>query len=359
MPYLFLAVLFVSLAQVVAADDVVLYSKLDSISYSEPTSIYSLLHEFSGDLEEGDTAVTYNKVELGIKYKYFSLAFIQRYDYFASFSPDLAAAYYQASHNIKPDSEHIYDTYVRANHIRSAGLTFGVELQPVKNLTVWSNLSLLRADQMIDGVMRGDLSLRSENEYQGLVRYDAFSYRDMILEAPVDDPGGDGYALDIGFAWQITDSWYVQLEAIDAYSKIQWEGVLDSHLTATSATINYDADGRLHTSPAISGTRLLVDTEQILPVKYAGEIRYQGNSKNLFFIEAMHISSYITLPSLGYGYRFYENHSLSLLWNTKTEALGLRYKNQWLKIEAAVDDLNGRKAHAWQLSLEFRVPLQI
>jgi hypothetical protein len=359
MPYLSLVVLLASLAQVVAADDVVLYSRLDSISYSEPTSIYSLLHEFSGDLEDGDTAVTYNKVELGIQYKFFSVALLQRYDYFAAFSPDLATAYYQSGHNIKPDSEYVYDTYVRASHIRSAGLKFGVELQPVKNLTFWSGLSFLRADQMIDGVMRGDLSLRSENEYQGLVHYDAFSYRDMILEEPVPDPKGDGYALDIGFAWKISDRWYAQLEVIDAYSRIQWEGVLESHLNATSATINYDADGRLRTSPALSGTRFLVDTEQILPVKYAAEIHYQFDRKNLFFIEAMHISSYITLPTLGYGYRFYEDHSLSVLWSTKTQAAGVRYKNQWLTIEAAVDDLNGRKAHAWQLSLEFRVPLQI
>lgn len=335
------------------------YTSLDSYTFSEPTSINSFLHDFNGDIQDGEYAFTKNKFEIGVRKSYYSLALVSRYDYFVEFNNELARAYHDASHDIVPSEGDSIDVYIKSSHLRAYGLKYGLHWQPAEGLTLLASISGLSADQMVDGKANGAVGYLGKDEYRGAVHFNLYSYRDLLLDAPVPSPKGLGYSIDFGLNWQINSQWYLQMRVEDAYSRIKWQDILYSNLLATSATVYFDQAGRLHTNPAVSGLQVLKDMTQSMPVQYGGQLHYNLNDRHGIYIDALHISSYLTMPVYGYSYRLSQDKELRWSWNGKSKALGMQYQNKGFRANLATDNLSGRKAHSWNFSLSWEVPTSL
>lgn len=339
------------------SDHLHFYSTFDSHTFSESTSIESLLHDFRGDIRSGDHAFTFNRAEAGIQYDWLRVGYAQRYDYFLKFSEDVARLYHASVHDETLPPGKINQIALEANHVRAQGPTFGIEVQPLHNLQVALKISSFNADRMVDGKASGQVALLEEDEYSGAVHFLLNSSEDLLLEMPVPDPQGKGYAADVRLDWQITPAWQATLEVLDAYSRIDWEGVLYSDLTANTATVHFDQNGRLHTTPVLSGYQYLIDTEQTLPVKYRGQVQYQFSGQHAVFVEEWYVPEYVNQTTLGYLYLLAEGSHMGGYWNTATRAVGVMAEWRWLSLRAGTDNLDGREARAWDLALGVRVPL--
>lgn len=332
------------------------YSSISSFTFSETTSIDSLLHDFRGDIRSGERASTFNRIDAGVRYGWLSLGVHQRYDYFLRFSNDVARAYHASVHGEVLPQGQSNDVFIRANHIRARGTTLGIHLEPVPQLQVALKLARLSADTMVDGTARGELALTNQNRYDGAVDFLVNSSEDLLLEMPVPDPAGSGYAADVAIDWAITGRWQIGLQVLDVYSRIEWEDILYSDLHANTATVSYDADGRLHTDPVLYGYQYLTDASQTLPRKYHGRLAYRLAGQHRIYTEQFYVPDYASQSMLGYEFGT-GLRRLGGYWNVSTRAVGVTGQWHWLSWRLGADSLDGYKARAWDLALGLQIPL--
>ena len=107
----YLLFLLVKFSPVSFASQPTLFFTLDSYSYSAPTSIDSFIHKFDGELEQGNHAVSFNQIELGVRQNNFSLSAVKRLDYYYQFSNDTARFYRDIENDtdfLSKQSSHIF-----------------------------------------------------------------------------------------------------------------------------------------------------------------------------------------------------------------------------------------------------------
>lgn len=339
------------------SDDPYFYTRITSLTFSETTSIDSILHDFRGDIRSGEHASTLNRVEAGVRYGWLSVGVQQRYDYFLRFSNDVARAYHASANDETLPEGVSSDVFVEANHIRAHGATLGFHVEPLPQLQLSVMVARLSSSSMVDGNARGRLALTDEDRYTGAVDFLVNSSEDLLLEMPVPDPGGKGYAVDVAIDWMITDQWQVGLEVMDAYSRIKWEDILYSDLRANTATVSYDSNGRLHTDPVLYGYQYLTSATQKLPRKYQGRLAYRLADRHRLFVEQFYVPDYASQSTLGYEYVLSEQRRLGGYWNISTRAVGLTGQWHWLTWRMGTDNLDGREAMAWDLALGLQIPL--
>ena len=341
-----------------AEENLAVHSRLESRTFSAPTSIDSFLHDFRGDIRSGDYAFTFNRAELGMRYGNLSVSYVTRYDYFITFSESFARAYHASQHNKMLAQGQVARANLEASHIHASGAKIGYQFEPLKELKINLALSHLSADKMTDGRSKGYLGLQEKNRYVGDVNINMRSSRDLILEMPVPDPQGKGYALDAGFDWRISNRWNLSLQVVDAWSRINWDDVLYSDINANTANVSFDADGRIHTRPTLWGWQYLENFHQKLPVKYQATVAHWLDDHHSIELEQFYVPDYVSESTLGYRYHWNKTLSLGGYWNVSTHALGLVFGSQWLELKAGVDNLDGKNSHAWDLGLAFRIPLR-
>lgn len=333
------------------------YSGISSHTFSETTSIDSLLHDFDGDIRSGERAFTFNRLEAGLRYGWLSVGVVQRYDYFLRFSNGVARAYHASAHDMTLPQGQNNDVFIRANHIRARGATLGIHLQPLQTLNVSVTLARLSADRMVDGVARGDLALTDANSYSGAVHFRLHSSEDLLLEMPVPGPSGTGYTADVAIVWDISDRWQAALQVQDAYSRIKWEDVLYSDLHANTATVSYDANGRLHTNPVLYGYQYLDDSVQELPHKYHGRVAYRAAERHSLYAEQFYVPDYMSQSVVGYEFGR-DQQRIGAYWNIHTRAVGVTGQWHWLNWRLGADSSASRQARALDLVLGLQIPLR-
>lgn len=332
------------------------YSSLNSHTFSETTSIDSLLHDFDGDIRSGERAFTFNRLEAGLRYGWLSLGVVQRYDYFLRFDNDVARAYHASAHDKTLPAGQNNDVFIRANHIRARGTTLGLHLEPLEQLKVSVTLAHLWADSMADGVARGELALSGTNQYSGAVDFRLHSSEDLLLEMPVPDPAGKGYAADVAIDWQLSEQWQLALQVQDIYSRIEWDDVLYSDLHANTATVSYDGSGRLHTSPVMYGYQYLDHTRQELPRKYHGRATYNLTARHSLYVQQFYVPEYVSQSVLGYESGS-DQWRIGGYWNVHSRAVGMTGQWQWLSWRLGADSNHSRQARALDLMLGLQIPL--
>lgn len=334
-----------------------LYTTASSHSFSAPTSIDSLLDDFSGDIRSGDYAFTYNQAEAGVLYKGFIAGYSTRYDYQLRFSEELARIYHAASHDQVLPQGIPQQLRIEASHIRAHGPLLGWQWRVHDSFEFTIKAARLHADRMVDGEAVGTMTLVAEDEYAGDLQFNLHSSEDLLLEMPVPDPSGEGYSTDIILEWQANEQWQLHLTLRDAYSKIKWRNILYSDLTANTATLSYDDNGRLHTNPVLSGYQYLTNFTQTLPRKFLGRIYYQATAHHGLYVEQYHVPTYMSQTVLGYDWLSKDRNQLGMYWNTATRAIGVKLQQQWFSMSVGTDETNPNHAHALDLEFGLLIPL--
>ena len=272
------------------------YSNISSDTYSEIMSIDAFVDDFSGPLESGSIAFTYNIAEFGVQYDGWRIARMFRYDYSLKFSLDTAQLNFQIERGGSDsiDQNAAYEIYLDASHVRSRGFTLGKTLQ-IKHkiiehwnipMTMDVSVSWMESSQYYDGFIhmqldQGDFSETLIDEFEadlqalanrsfdtpsdlvqagqlGQVEVDELRavleqtnlqadvdysyYRPALREDDLDgyealNPKGSGFSINLQLFAEITDRWTVNLDIRDIYSRIKWKntGTTRATLRATQA----------------------------------------------------------------------------------------------------------------------------
>ena len=177
----------------------------------------------------------------------------------------------------------------------------------------------------------------------------------MILEYPVSSANGRGYAIDIDFKWAVNQQWQLNIQLLDVVSKIEWHDALDSQLNLTTATKTFDAEGNLSVAPMLSGRQILRNYTQRLPKKLITGISYKLDNQHSIFTETYH-TEYFTHTQLGYEFMLTQRQAITLSWNIDTEAAGISYLNDYVRLGFYADSLDYKKAHAINLTMAVNIP---
>lgn len=260
-------------SQVLADDDKpwTVYSSVDLFAYSEPVSIDQFATDFNDDLEDGETAFTQNRIEIGGKWRGFRIGYVHRFDYITEFTEDTALYHHSEKNNLPLPQNRRYDLLLDVERVEAKGFEVGYEWNFYKGMTLdvsyshYSDLSQLQsgyasvlgdltpftdqfktdAQAIIDTISLSNRDLTplltlaqsveanlaidyaydqpkfSEDEYRVPVITGA--QNPVITGVNFAEPNGSGYSVDIGFNWQVNEQLNVNLELIDIANEFRWD----------------------------------------------------------------------------------------------------------------------------------------
>lgn len=260
------------------------YSSIDLFAYSEPVSIDEFATDFDDDLEDGETAFTHDRLELGVSWKGFRIGYVHRFDYVTEFTEDTALFHHSEKNNIVLPTNREYDLLLDVERLEAKGFEIGYEWNFYEGMTIdvsysyYSDLSQLQsgfagvrgdlepfdaqfladAQAVIDGLSFANRDLTPlinlAQDIQANLRID-YAYDEPKFDEPLyrvpnitgpqnpvitgvnfAEPDGTGYSVDVGFNWQVNEQLNVNVELIDIANEFNWDNA-----PTTRTTFNLNA----------------------------------------------------------------------------------------------------------------------
>jgi len=329
---------------------------LESENYSDAFTIKGILNELSGPLKAGENAFSFSKLEWGTRLNGLELALFIRNDYFAAFSPDTARLFYQGENNLPVDSNSHYDIYLRLNSIKSKGIGVGYQFAPANNLRLYSRLNILKATELTDGDISGNVDTDNSGSYSSQFAVDYFYSEDKLFERNIDNrPDGLGASIDLNAEWKSSDRLSMKFLVKDLFGLIHWNDAPATVANADTNNVSLDADGYIDTSPLLSGREYNQDYTQKIPTRY-----YLSASRLVkpnFYLEGelFHIAN-LNFPRIHLKWTN-SDYQLKATWDTKAKALGLSLGNRFCGAGIMSDSFDLDKAHSFNLNFGCQVPL--
>jgi hypothetical protein len=312
----------------VAADALQPYVSVQSISYSQPIAIASMINdEWSTPFKDGDSALTYNKAELGVAWHGWQLGVLTRYDYLVSFSDETAQGYYLANNHLPLETGRVYPLNIEVQSQYSRGLRLGFQHKLTSSFNAGLAVSYLQGITLMEGELSGSAQVIGEKDYDFQFDVDYVYSKDVLFEREVKAPQGYGYSLDLKLDWQPTKRFAGQLTVIDLLGEIKWINAPYTTATGSSDTKTYDEDGYVRYKAVGSGLESNKDFIQILPRKIFAAAQYQW-SRELELLAEFQDLDIEQFTSLGAGWRLWRHISLQGLYNISAQALTLRFQQK-------------------------------
>jgi hypothetical protein len=335
-----------------AASEYQPYADIQSITYSQPISIASMLGEWNPPFKGGDRALTYNKAELGVMGNGWQLGVFKRYDYLLTFSRQTARLYYLTDNHLPLEPGTQFPLRIEAHQQLSRGLRLGFNRRLSASLKIGLAASYLQGQALIDGKLKGNALVTAATDYDFQFDTDYTYSRDVLFERHVRAPQGDGYSLDLKLDWQANERLHGQLGIVDLIAKIYWNNAPYTTATASSATKTYDEDGYVRYQPSISGYESNQDFVQDLPRKIFLSAQYQWSRDRELLAEVQDLSIR-RFTSIGMGWRQSADSRLQALYNITARALSLRYLHKQLRLEVGSDHWDVNQARYFVLQIGY------
>ena len=339
-------------ASTAAADDYRPYTTLQSINYSQPISLASMLGEWNPPFKGGDKALTFNKAEIGVMGNGWQFGIFKRYDYFLKFSRSTAELYYLTENHLPLEAGKNYPLRIEARHQLSRGLRLGFQRNISPSLKVGLAASYLQGMELVDGKLDGNAVSTGDKDYDFQFDVDYTYSRDVLFERHTPAPQGDGYSLDLKLDWRPTMRFTGRLTVIDLLGKLYWKDAPYTVATASSDTKTYDSDGYVRYKALISGYESNKDYVQKLPRKIFISTQYQYSDSTELLFEAQDLVIQ-RFTSLGAGWRQAQDSHLQGLYNFTAKAVTLRYSNNNLLLELGSDSWNVDRARYFVLQFAY------
>ena len=347
-----LLLILIALATHADAEGYQPYVDVQSISYSEPIAIKSMMEEWQSSFKGGSKALTYNKAEVGFRWQNWQLGILERYDYLLEFSPQTAELVYLTENHLPLEVGKEYELRIKAQQQFSRGLRLGYRQIFSRTFSAELAASYLQGMSLTDGGIQGTAQATAEKDYDFQFDADYFYSRDVLFSRDVNAPGGSGYGLDVKFDWQPNERFSARLSIVDLVGKIFWSDAPHTTATATSATKTFDPDGYVRYEPAISGRESNKNFTQPLTRKIFLTAKYQwfDNTELLAEIQDFEI---VRFASIGAGWCHNHIDCFQGMYNTTATAVSLRYLGRGLRVELASDKLDLAQARYFVFQLSF------
>lgn len=239
----------------------------ESITFSEPTSIHSFLHDWNGSFENGTHAFSYNSAEFGVNTGTYSIGAQVRYDYALEFSEDTASYFNATANDIALERDRDYHLKIEAEHFTTSGIRFARTNAFGNGWSIKSAITVLYAWDLLSGNMHGTV-LESEPDTLTFNATADYYYReDPFFRREVPPPEGQGATLDIALEGKL-GSWGVfRLKAIDLLGAIWWHRA--PHTVASAESTTSESVNPLESTvpPVVSGREGFSRFRQSLPTR--------------------------------------------------------------------------------------------
>ncbi len=333
------------------------YTKLDTITFSEIAPIDQIIDNEPIDFTNGELAFTYNRFELGFRWKNWRIGYLARYDYRLEFSEDTARFYYEEEGaGQRPNTPRNYDVYLDVMHQRSQGFAVHYDWQIRDNLNVTPSVSLLFANGLLDGKIEGEAQFFGNDIYSGRLDLDYRYDEDFIFERNLggDKIRGTGYTFDIAVDWRPSHHWRFHLQTYDLISYIHWRDAPRTVATADAEPEVTEDPFERYKEASVRGKETSSSFRQRITPRalLGGSFHYRNFSVPLeLYLEPDRV---FVFPSLAYSIGRWE---LALLAEPRVDAFGLRIGHPWLSFVFMADRLDYEKAKFFSFGLNLRVPL--
>ena len=261
---------------------ITIFSKFDSEIYAESQPIKSFIDKFDQPLTKGDSAFTYNQLEVGVSYSDFSFGLQSRYDYVMEFDPD-TALYTHTEKNDLAFEDRFYIYNLKAKNATSHGVFFSYKIDiESQKMTLIPKLSIFSSKHFQDGNINGEVF---SDQPQGNFNIDYFFSKDRLFKSfsPQERPKGLGVSLDIAFDWQITEQLKLGVAVKDLYYKGRYTDAGFTTGRIQDVPFQEDSMGNVTSAPAVilktSGNGQTQDSTLTMPARYYGYLDYRISSE--------------------------------------------------------------------------------
>lgn len=346
------------------------FSKAETFSYSEASPVTAYIDFLVGPAPlDGDTAFSRNSIELGVGYKDLELSIIHRNDYNIRFTPDAAQFAYRNKNRIQIPLNQEYDVDVWANQYQMSGLKVGYQLPLATNFNLVMAYAHLYGTEAVSGYMgkgrngeggvikmvERDVLGKTKRVIDGTLHADYFYTDDPLFEREVRAPVGQGYAVDLGFNWQITENLLLEGIVQDIASEMRWDNMPFTVAKATSEIVIVGEDGFLEADPNFEGQEGFGSFTQKFTERRLLSARYRLNQWVLGYqYEGYKVVDFNRLIA---GYHWSDRWGLEVAGEVKTSALELRLWTPIGAVSLTSDDLDIDNAHTFGFSWDLRIPL--
>lgn len=343
-----------------------LFSRAESFSYSEASPVTAYIDFLIGPAPKGgSTAFSRNNIELGIGQRGVEFSVVHRNDYNISFTPDTAEFAYRNKNRVPIPLDQEYDVDVWANQYQMYGAKFGFQLPLAKKFRLVLAYSHLWGTEAVSGHLgkgengEGGIIKMVEREVAGKTRKivdgtlyaDYFYTDDPLFRREAKAPIGQGYAVDLGFKWQLTENLKVEGMVQDIAGEMRWDDMPYTIATATSDVIVIDDEGFLEANPQLQGLESFGRFTQQFTERRLLSARYKWDKVVLGYeYEGYEVAQFNRLVV---GYRWSEKWGVDISNELDTAATGIRLWTPIGQLSFTTDNLDIDNAHtlgfAWNL----------
>jgi hypothetical protein len=359
-------------SQPVLADDWRLFTRAESFSYSEANPVTAFIDFLVGPApKDGELAFSRNVIESGVGFKSVEFSIIHRNDYNLYFSQGASEfAYLNKNRKNIPFGQR-YDVDVWANQYQLTGAKFGFTLPLSKTLNAHLAYSHLYASEAVSGYLGKDpngeggyiaMIERQDGDrmvkaLDGDLHTDYFFTDDPLFQNRVDAPMGQGYAVDLGLTWQISDRLSLAVMGYDVAGEISWKGMHHIVADATSENFVTDEDGVVSVVPNFKGTQTRENFTQDLTKRTSVDLTYIYNQFVFGYSHDRMSRSEFNRLSAGYLWGEKRTWGLHLAGDVSTSAVELRLAMPAGDLYFITDNLDFDNAHTlgfgWNLYFRF------
>jgi len=359
-------------SQPVLADDWRLFTRAESFSYSEANPVTAFIDFLVGPApKDGELAFSRNVIESGVGFKSVEFSIIHRNDYNLYFSQGASEfAYLNKNRKNIPFGQR-YDVDVWANQYQLTGAKFGFTLPLSKTLNAHLAYSHLYASEAVSGYLGKDpngeggyiaMIERQDGDrmvkaLDGDLHTDYFFTDDPLFQNRVDAPMGQGYAVDLGLTWQISDRLSLAVMGYDVAGEISWKGMHHIVADATSENFVTDEDGVVSVVPNFKGTQTRENFTQDLTKRTSLDLTYVYNQFVFGYSHDRMSRSEFNRLSAGYLWGEKRTWGLHLAGDVSTSAVELRLAMPAGDLYFITDNLDFDNAHTlgfgWNLYFRF------
>jgi len=251
LPPFFLFQLFFSQAYAASLQP---YFIVDSQAHSDTVSISDALDDWEGDdFTSGKQQWAWSWLEIGVKYQHWGVGFVQRSDFDLRFSKDTAELYWRSANKKPLPLGRAYSTALDANGLKASGLRLMFADAWGESAHYSFGLSYLRATYILDGSMGGAANVVNESDYEFELLIDYHYTEDSLFDRTVDEPSGQGFAIDAEFNYQFSEATSIDIQVRDLFANVYWSESPYTEGRATSERKEYDENGYVSINPALTG----------------------------------------------------------------------------------------------------------
>ena len=351
----FIAILFFSLSSYAETQsrEIRFFIEEQSTTFSEPVPI-KLFEEdlYGGDFpDNGNNAVTFNSVAMGMSFNGLRFAYFVREDYAFNFTSDTFNLIYMDKNNIKiPDGQN-FDIYLNALHLQTAGVQVAYPVFNNQFLQLSVGANVFQADELLEGDISGILTAQGD-DVQGNLALDYSHQEDYVLGRDVQTIAeGQGYSFDVDAQFTLTEKLHWTIHLYDVFGEINWDGAPQTVADVSTDTVYVDDQGRLHRAPVMSGHSKYNSLTQDLPVHRQSSLRYRLHPKMSFFYVAEQYQK-VVFNRLIMDFRVFRGLQFKTGYDFTTESIWLGAESKYFSFDFATDDFDVDKSKALVLNIQ-------